>query len=212
MDENSKDRALEALKIIGSILTASISVAALAFSIYSFSVSNQTQKEIAQMPYKRYVSFNVGTQAVYHTDENIDLFLKIEIINTGNMGISFKEIRLQKKSGEHSPGDEAFVPDTAPNNSSGGVVQITPLDEKVLEPGERVEYWIHVTDKEIQILKNGTVALVDSFNNEFSWGSSFQFDSLLAESKKDKKSYGINPESYKTFEIKVPLPEKSTTN
>ncbi len=179
----------------------------MAFSIYSFSVSNQTQKEIAQMPYKRYVSFGVSTQAMYHTDENIDLFLKIEIINTGNMGISFKEIRLQQKSGENSPGDIALRPDTAPSNSPERVVQITPLDEKVLEPGERVEYWIRVTDKEIQILKNGTVTLVDSFNNEFSWGNSFQFDSLLAESKKDKKSYGTTPDSYKTFEIKVPLPE-----
>ncbi len=191
MDENSNYRALEALKIIGGILTVSISVAALAFSIYSFSVSNQTQKEIAQMPYKRYVSFGVSTQAMYHTDENIDLFLKIEIINTGNMGISFKEIRLQQKSGENSPGDIALRPDTAPSNSPERVVQITPLDEKVLEPGERVEYWIRVTDKEIQILKNGTVTLVDSFNNEFSWGNSFQFDSLLAESKKDKKVMGL---------------------
>lgn len=207
MDENSNYRALEALKIIGGILTVSISVAALAFSIYSFSASNQTQKEIAQMPYKRYVSFGVSTQAMYHTDENIDLFLKIEIINTGNMGISFKEIWLRQKSGEHSSGDIALRPDTARSNSSDGVVQITPLDEKVLEPGERVEYWIRVTDKEMQILKNGTVTLVDSFNNEFSWGDSFQFDSLLAESKKDKKSYGTTPYSYKTFEIKVPLPE-----
>lgn len=207
MDENSNYRALEALKIIGGILTVSISVAALAFSIYSFSVSNQTQKEIAQMPYKRYVSFGVSTQAMYHTDENIDLFLKIEIINTGNMGISFKEIWLRQKSGEHSSGDMALRPDTAPSNSSDEVVQITPLDEKVLEPGERVEYWIRVTDKEMQILKNGTVTLVDSFNNEFSWGDSFQFDSLLVKSKKDKKSYGTTPYSYKTFEIKVPLPE-----
>ena len=207
MDENSNYRALEALKIIGGILTVSISVAALAFSIYSFSVSNQTQKEIAQMPYKRYVSFGVSTQAIYHTDENIGLFLKIEIINTGNMGISFKEIRIQQKNGEHSPGDVVLVPGTAPNNNSLEIVQITPLDKKVLEPGERVEYWIQVSDKEMQILKNGTVVLVDSFNNEFSWGDSFQFDSLLVESKKDKKSYGTTPYSYKTFEIKVPLPE-----
>jgi len=207
LDENSNYRALEALKIIGGILTVLISVAALAFSIYSFSVSNQTQKEIAQMPYKRYVSFSVGTQAIYHTDENIGLYLKIEIINTGNMGISFKEIRIQQKSGEHSPGDIVLVPGTAPNNNSLEIVQITPLDKKVLEPGERVEYWVQVTDKEIQILKNGTVTLVDSFNNEFSWGSSFQFDSLLVESKNNKTSYGTTPDSYKTFEIKVPLPE-----
>ena len=150
--QDFKHNSLEILNIIGGILTGLISITGLCFSIYSFIVSNQTQEKIAQVPYQRYVTMAIGTEAKYYSNDKTRVFLTIELINTGNMNISFKELQLRKKYGESAPGDRYIIPSTTYNSATDTLEQITSLDHIVLAPGERIKYWVELNEEYMEIL------------------------------------------------------------
>lgn len=205
--QDTKHKPFEVLNIIGVILTSLISITGLCFSIYSFTVSNQTQEKIAQLPYQRYVTMAIGTEAIYYSNDKVKVFLTIELINTGNMNISFKELQLRKKYGEYAPGDKYIIPNTAYNSATDTLEQISSLDHIVLAPGERIKYWVELNEEDMEILSKGTVVLIDSIDGEHMWMMPVQAEDTRnsALKRKDRIIYG--PPEYKTFEIKVPRPE-----
>ena len=205
--QDFKHNSLEILNIIGGILTRLISITGLCFSIYSFIVSNQTQEKIAQVPYQRYVTMAIGTEAKYYSNDKTRVFLTIELINTGNMNISFKELQLRKKYGESAPGDRYIIPSTTYNSATDTLEQITSLDHIVLAPGERIKYWVELNEEYMEILRKGTVVLIDSINGEHMWMMPIQAEETRDSALKRKGTIIYGPPEYKTFEIKVPRPE-----
>lgn len=205
--QDTKYSTSEILKIVSIIFTGLISVAGFCFSIYSFIVSNQIQEKIAQLPYQRYVSMAIGTEAVYYSNDKIRVFLTIELINTGNMSISFKELQFRKTYGEMVPGDRISIPNTAYNSETDSLEQITSLDHIVLAPGERIKYWIELDEEMLEILRTGTVTLIDSINGEHMWTMPVLAEDARESSLKRKSTIIYGPQEYETFEIKVPRPE-----
>lgn len=205
--QDTKHSSLEILNIIGGILTGLISITGLCFSIYSFIVSNQTQEKIAQVPYQRYVTMAIGEEAVYYSNDRIRVFLTIELINTGNMNISFKELQFRKKYGEFAPGDKSVIPNATYNSATDTLEQTTSLDHIVLAPGERIKYWVELDAEDLDILQKGTVVLIDWVNGEHMWMMPVLAGETRDSALKSKSRIIYGPPEYKTFEIKVPRPE-----
>lgn len=205
--QDTKYSSSEILNIIGGIFTGLISIAGLCFSIYSFFVSNQIQEEVAQIPYRRYVSMAIGAEAVYYSNDRIRVFLTIELINTGNMSISFKELQFRKKYGEFASGDISIIPNTAYNGATDSLELVTSLDQVVLAPGERIKYWIELDEEMQEILRKGTVVLIDSINGNHMWTKPIFAEDARESSLKRKNRVIYSPPEYQTFEIKVPRPE-----
>ena len=149
----------------------------------------------------------IGEEAVYYSNDRVRVFLTIELINTGNMNISFKELRFRKKYGEFAPGDKSVIPNATYNSATDTLEQTTSLDHIVLAPGERIKYWVELDAEDLDILQKGTVVLIDWVNGEHMWMKPVLAGETRDSALKSKSRIIYGPPEYKTFEIKVPRPE-----
>lgn len=168
-------------------------------------MSIQSNERIAQQQFERYLTIGLNYGTIHTEGMSISKkYLVVEITNTGNMSVKLKRIELQKSDGRK---DTYFIPRLGKDYSTGELIEQQSMDKKILDPGERVEYWIELTDENIDKIETGRLVLIDAFNGEYVLESLPSIKSSLQCDTANKKSIESDRGQYKTYKIIVPRPD-----